>query len=158
MLADSYTRALKRYDVDLYAGRTKDGALCVFRKHKSFELVFDEDGLKLFNLVTRPQFIFAITENWGLSGKPCQWGIDHVLDHVRKIDTQANERLFEEMDEANDRVDKAERRKMRNEIESFWIDNRREFVKATDDILVHSLSKDEPRKRLKDRSIKNGNY
>jgi hypothetical protein len=65
--------------------------------------------------------------------------------------------MFDELDEQNEAVDKSKKRALRNEIEAFWSHERRRFAKATDHILTHSLSKDEPKKRLKDRSIKNGN-
>ena len=153
-----YTKYLKRYDPDLYCDHNRGGVMCVFRKAKRYEPVCVDDGFKFLNLTVDKQYVCALTENWSLSTKPRQWGIDHVLTKIRQIDCQANEQMFEAMDAANDAVDMAEKRKLRNEIEAFWIDNRREFAKATDDILVHSLSKDEPRKRKKDRSIKNGNY
>lgn len=153
-----YTKYLKRYDKDLYADHNRDGVICVFRKTKRYEPVVVDQGFKFLNLISDKQYVCALTENWSLSTKPRQWGVDHVLTKIRQIDSQCNERMFEAMDAANDAVDEAERRSLRNDIEAFWIDNRREFAKATDDILVHSLSKDEPRKRLKDRSIKNGNH
>lgn len=154
----SYTRALKRYDPDLFAGRTMDGMPCVFRKHRRFEPICEWDGGKLLNLVTDKQYVFAITDNWSMSGTPRDWGIDDVLGHLRMIDTLANKRMFEEMDEANAEVDEANQRHLRTEMEGFWSYERKRFAKATDDILTHSLSKDEPRKRLKDRSVKNGNH
>ncbi len=79
------------------------------------------------------------------------------MDKIREMDVLANERLFEEMDLSNEKVDESNKRAMKNDIESFCIENRRAFAKATDDILTHSLSKDEPKRRLKDRRIKNGN-
>ncbi len=154
----SYTKALKSYDRELFAGRTKDGVACVFRKHKRFVPVSEWNGGRLMTLMEDKQLIFALTENWLASGRPRSWGIDHVIDRIKAIDSQANERLFEEMDAHNEKVDQSKRREMRNEMEAFWSHERRRFAKATDDILTHSLSKDEPRKRLKDRSIKNGNY
>lgn len=159
MLVQSYTKALKRYDPDLFAGRTKDGALCVFRNVKSFEYVCDFAESRLMNLVERKQFVFALTDNWALSGIPRAWGIDHVLGRVKEMDVKANERFFEELDEKNEKVDELKRRSFRNEAEAFFADNRREFAKGVDEIVgcTHTLSKDEPRKRLKDRSIKNGN-
>lgn len=155
MILSSYTRALKRYDPDLYAGRTMDGAPCVFRKVKRYYPVSEWDGGKLYELKRDKQLVFAITENWTMRTAPRDWGIDDVLGHVREIDALANARLFEELDAANDRVDESNKRALRNEMEGFWACERRRFAKATDDILTHSLSKDEPRKRLKDRSIKN---
>lgn len=154
----SYTKVLKRYDPDLFAGRTNMGMPAVFRKYKRFEPVVETEGFKLMNLRTEVQLVFALTDNWLMSGKPRDWGIDDVLDRVQRSDLQANEKLIEEMDAQNEEVDKIKKKDLRNQVENFWIDERRRFAKATDDILTHSLSKDEPRKRLKDRSIKNGNY
>ena len=151
----SYTKALKRYDSALYAGRTMDGLPCVFRKTKRFEVVSEWEGGKLLNLRECKQYVFALTDNWAASGKPVDWGIDFVLQKVRQSDALANERLFEELDAYNDKVDESKKRTLRNEMEAFWSHERRRFAKATDGILTHSLSKDEPRKRLKDRSIKN---
>ncbi len=154
----SYTKALRSYDRDLFAGRTKDGLLCVFRKSKRYDLVCDAVDFKLYNLRDDKQFVFAITDNWMATGKPRDWGIERVLGRVREIDVVANKRLFDEMDAHNEKVDESKQRGIRNEMEAFWSHERRRFAKATDDILTHSLSKDEPRKRLKDRSIKNAKY
>lgn len=157
MFLSSYTRALKQYDSDLYAGRTKDGLPCVFRKSKRYDLVGEWDGMKLLNLRDDIQFVFALTDNWLASGKPRDWGIDFVLQKIKSIDALANERFLEEIDEQNENVEKSRARALKNEMEAFWSHERRRFAKATDGILTHSLSKDEPKKRLKDRSIKNGN-
>ena len=157
MFLQSYTRALKSYDSDLYAGLSKDGLACVFRKSKRYELVAELDGIPLLNLKDDKQFVIALTDNWLASGKPREWGIDFVLQKVKSIDALANERFIEEIDEQNERVEKSRARSLKNEMEAFWSHERRRFAKATNDILTHSLSKDEPKKRLKDRSIKNGN-
>lgn len=158
-LESLYTKSLRRYDKDLFAGRTKDGVLCVFRKTKRYEPVVVSDSFKILNLKEDKVFVFALTDTWTLAGVPRMWGVDHVLNRVKQIDTQANERFFEEMEEKNEAVDKSQKRKFRNEAEAFWADNRKEFIKAVDTTYgtTVSLSRDEPRKRLKDRSIKNGN-
>ena len=153
----SYTKALKRYDRELYADRTKDGALCVFRKVKRFVPVCENEGFRLLNLTEDKQYVFALTDNWTLSGKPINWGIDDVLGRIKKLDCWANKNLFEELDAENEKVDERKRRDLRNEMDAFWSHERDRFKTATSDILTHSLSKDNPRKRLQDRSIKNGN-
>jgi hypothetical protein len=154
----SYTKALRRYDRDLFVERTKDGALCVFRKVKRYKPVCVSEGFRLMNLTECKEFVFALTDNWTLSGRPVEWGIDRVISRLQQHDAWENERFFEELDRENEKVDESRRRALKNEAEAFWSDNRRAFQRATDDILTHSLSKDEPKKRLKDRSIKNGNY
>lgn len=158
MFLRSYTKALRSYDRDLFAGRTMDGLPCVFRKTKRFVPVFEWDGGKMLTLTEDKQFVIALTDNWTATGKPRDWGIDFVLNRIKEIDALANERFFEEMDQANAKIDESKKRSLRNEMEGFWSYERRRFAKATDDILTHSLSKDEPKKRLKDRSIKNGNH
>lgn len=160
LLESLYTKALKSYDRELFAARTKDGVLCVFRKSKRYEPVVVSDSFKILNLKEDKVLIFALTDTWTMGGVPRMWGVDSVLNRIKMIDTQANERFFEEMEEKNESVDKSSKRKFRNEAEAFWSDNRKEFIKAVDTTYgtTTSLSKDEPRKRLKDRSIKNGNY
>lgn len=155
--ARKYTRALKRYDQDLFCAHNMDHVLCVFRKHKRYLPVCVTDGFKLMNLTVDKQYVFSLTEDWTLKSKPRAWGVDFVLNHLREIDFFANEALVDEIERKNEQVDKSKERHFQNEAEAFWSDNRRAFAKATDHILTHSLSKDEPRKRLKDRSIKNGN-
>jgi hypothetical protein len=155
VLLSAYTKALKSYDRELFAGMSKDGLPCVFRRSKRFEVVYEEEGVRLLNLVEGKQYVCAITDNWTATGKRREWGIDDVVDHIRKIDVVANKALFDEMDAHNEKVEESKKRDVRNNIESFWIDQRRAFQKATEHVLTHSMSKDEPRKRLKDRSIKN---
>ncbi len=154
----SYTKALKRYDTALFAGRTRDGLPCVFRKSKRYEYVCEWEGLRLSNLKDDYQFVFALTDTWSATGKPRDWGIDFVLERIKQCDAVANEKLFEEMDAHNEKVDQSKKRALKNEMEAFWSHERRRFAKATDGILTHSLSHDEPRKRLQDRSIKNAKY
>lgn len=159
MLKDSYTKALKRYDRDLYAERNRDGVICIFRKYKRYEPVIESESFRFLNLIQDKQFVCALTENWTLRTEPRMWGIDHVLNKMREMDLQYNERMLEALEEQEKKVEEAERRSFRNEAEAFFADHRSEFVKTFDQTmgLTHSLSKDEPRKRLKDRSIKNGN-
>lgn len=158
MLLSSYTKALKRYDPDLYAGLTMDGIPCVFRKVKRYFPVIEWDGGRLLDLRRDKQIIFGITHNWTMRGVPRAWGIDDVLGHVQQIDSLANARMFDEMDAKNDAVDSSKQKAIRNEIEGFMSYERRRFAKTFDENLglMHSTSMDEPRKRLKDRSIKNG--
>jgi len=157
MFLDSYTKALKSYDSELFAGRTKDGVPCVFRRTKRYFPIYEWEGGKLLDLRYDKEFIIALTENWTARGKPRDWGIDRVLNRIQEIDALANEKLFDELDAQNEKVDESRKRSLRNEMEGFWSHERRRFAKATDGILTHSLSHDEPKKRLKDRSIKNGN-
>lgn len=156
--ARAYTRAVKRYDRDLYCDKNRMGVLCIFRRVKRYIPVVEAKDFKLLNLAEDKQLVFSLTDTWTAQGKPRAWGVDIVLDRLREIDLQARERLIEEMDAANERVDQSLERDRRNKFEAFASDFRHIVKKETDDILIHSLSKDEPNKRLRDRRIKNGNY
>jgi hypothetical protein len=156
----SYTKALRRYDGELFAGRTKDGVPCVFRRIKRWMPITKADGFKLMVLKEDKEFIFALTDTWLATGQPREWGVDHVLSRIREIDTQANEDLIRKWDEQNERVDQSRQRHFDNEAEAFLKDNRRQFVKEMEEIapMARSLPRNEKRKILRDRRIKNGNY
>lgn len=153
----SYTKALKRYDRDLFVERTKDGALCVFRKVKRFVPECVSEGFSFLNLIEDKQLVFALTDTWTVSGKPVDWGIDDVLGRVQKLDCWANKNFVEEMDAENEKIDAIRQKDLKNEMEAFWSDERERVKRATSDILTHSLSKDNKRQILQDRSFKNGN-
>ncbi len=154
MYLQSYTRALKNYDRDLFADRNREGITCVFRKIKRWVPVCVDENFKLMNLIEDRQFCFAVTDTWTLAGHPIDWGIDDVVGRIQKMDVLASKDFFAQMDAENERQDEIKKKDLRNEMEAFWSHERRRFAKATDGILTHSLSKDEKRKRLKDRSIK----
>lgn len=153
----SLTKALKIYDPELFAGQTKDGVPCVFRRTKRWEPAYEGEDFTLRTLVEGKQLVFALTDTWTVMGTPRFWGFDTVLGRVQKLDAWANKNFFEELDAENDKVDERSRRALKNEMEAFWSDERERFKKATGDILTHSMSKDNKRQKNLDRSIKNGN-
>lgn len=155
---DSYTKALKRYDRDLFAGRTREGTPCVFRRVKRFVPVIESDDFRLMTLKESKDFVFALTDTWLATGQPRDWGIDHVLNRISEIDTQRHEDFIRKMDEANEKVDKSRARHLDNEAEAYLKDNRRQFVDEFEAIapMARSLPRIEKRKILRDRSIKNG--
>lgn len=157
MFASELTKTLKRYDRDLFAEAAHDGQVRVFRKVRHAVPVVECEDYRLLTLVDKKQFVIALTDTWTMQGNPRQWGSDFVLNKLREMDSQANERIFEEFERAEERREQSKRRSAKNELEGKASYYRRAFAKATDDILVHSLSKDEPTKRKKDRSLKNGN-
>lgn len=156
----AYERVLKRYDESLFVQRNVDGVLCVFKHSKRFVPVFEAEGYRLSNLIRSKEYVFALTDTWGLTGKPRDYGVDDVLAHLQKIDSLANARFMEEAEELNARKDQSKKRALRNEMEAFWSHERNRFKKAIDESVgtTASLDKSETKKRLRDRRIKNGNY
>lgn len=156
----SYEQALKRYDSDLFVDRNQDGVLCVFKTQKRFEPVCETDGFRILNLREGKDFVCAITDTWGLNGRQRDYGIDDLLNHIQKIDSLANAKFLEDVDAANAKVDEARDRTLKNEMQGMLAYEKKRFQRAFDEIapISKGMSKDEPKKRLKERSIKNGNY
>jgi hypothetical protein len=160
LYAKAYERALKRYDPDLFVERNVDGVLCVFKHHKRFVPVIDADGFKLYNLTYDKQYVFAITDTWGPRGKQRDYGVDDILHHIQKIDSLANAKFLEEIDEANAKVDKDKDKRLKNEWEGMLAYEKKRMQRAFDTIapISRGMSKADNKKRLRDRRIKNGNY
>lgn len=144
------TRVLKEHDRSLFAKRNADGIICVMRKNKRYVGPVDLNDAPFFNLIESPDYVFALTENWTTSGRPVPWGSEVVVRRIKEIDLWNREKYFEEVEEANERVDKAKRRHFRNEMEAFASDWRREFAKATNDINTSTMDKSEKRRRKRD--------
>lgn len=154
----AYERALKRYDESLFVQRNADGVLCVFKHSKRFMRVCEAEGYRLLNLVKSKEYVFALTDTWGINGKPRDYGVDDVVDHLKKIDSLANARFLEEAEERNAQSEKSKKRALRNEMEAFWSHERNRFKRAIDESVgtTTSLDKSDRKKRLRDRRIKNG--
>ena len=144
-----YNKAIKEYDRELYAHRDEDGLISIMRMRKRYVL-YDVDGVDLHALIDSPDFIFALTDTWNKIGKPVPWGSDRVLKRLKEIDAWAKKDLIEELDEQNEKVDQSKARSVRNEMEAMFSDSRKQFAKATDGILTHSLDKTEKKRRIKD--------
>jgi hypothetical protein len=144
-----YNRAVKKYDPELYAKRDDDGFISVYRNGKRWA-VYDVDGTEVAFLIPSPTFVFALTDNWSKTGQPRNWGQDRVLERLRDIDAWARKDLLRELEEKEELIEESRARSLRNEAEAFWADNRRQFAKATDGILTHSLDKTEKKRRIQD--------
>ena len=144
-----YNKAIKQYDRHLFARRGEDGFISIMRENKRWAL-YDVDGLDFHALIDSPEFIFAITDNWTKTGQYVPWGSDQVVRRLKDIDAWAKKDLIAEIDEQNEKVDQSKSRALKNEMEAMFIDGRKAFAKATNDILTHSLDKSDKKRRIKD--------
>lgn len=135
-----YTKAVKRYDPELYAQRDDDGIVSIMRNGKRWQ-VYDVDGDEIAFLVPSPSHIFALTENWSKTGQPRFWSPDRVLSRLGEIDAWAREDLLAKLEAEEEKHRESSKRHMRNESEAFWLDQRKTFAKATDGILTHSMNR-----------------
>lgn len=128
----SLNRILKSYDRELYAQCTKLPRIDVYRRNR--------DGL------SAPHFVFALTDNWSVSGRPVEWGLEVVIQRLKAIDLWNNGETFEDLEKQYEA--KAERgaKHLRNDIESFLGEFRRQFARATDSINTGTMDKKTSRK------------
>lgn len=140
-------RIREYYDKDL-AAFVSDDKICVFRKTKRW-VTYSFNGFDFSYPHPQWDYIFALTDTWGLNGKPVLWGIDQIYEHLKEIDARDNPRLMEELEAKHDKAKELKDRRRRNNIEAFCRDWRRSFAKATDGINTSTLEKIDKR-RLKD--------
>lgn len=144
-----YNRVVRSYDRELYAQRSEDGLVSILRKNFRY-VAYDIDGASVHVLTPSPEFVFALTDNWTKRGQPRQWPADDVLFRIREIDHWAKQDLMEELERQNEEIEKKKRRHIRNEMEAFASDFRKDFARATNDINVSILDKSEKRRRIRD--------
>jgi len=93
-----------------------------------------------------PHYVFSLTDNWTLTGKPVEWGSEPILARLKAMDLWNSGVGLEEMFEHNDKVELSKERARKNNIESFLLDFRRQFAKTFDGVNTANLKKIDKRK------------
>lgn len=150
---DDVTKFVKRFDPMLYCDSHAEGKLCVFRKSKRVES-YDVGGLMIDFIRPAPYFVFALTDNWLLTGNPVDRGLEQIRDRLMKIDLWSRD-LVKEIADRQEEISQSRSRDVDNHIESYLLDHRKEFARASNDVLTHSMKKVDRRKK-DERKVKNG--
>lgn len=128
----SLNRILKSYDRELYAQCTKLPRIDVYRRNR--------DGL------SAPHFVFALTDNWSVSGRPVEWGLEVVIQRLKAIDLWNNGETFEDLEKQYEKKAEQGQKNLKNDIESFLGEFRHQFARATDGINTGTMDKKTSRK------------
>lgn len=123
----SINRHIKQLDPELFAASHKAPRIDVYR----------QSTMKL----GPPYLVFSLTEDWTVSTAPVEWGIEPIMARLKAIDLWNNGETVETLNEHNESVRKSKRRDLRNNIESFFGEFRRQFAKATNEINTSLLPK-----------------
>lgn len=148
---DIITREVKTHDSKLYCARNTEGMLCIYRKSFRYESYQLEDSSWLTVSRPAPHFIFALSDNWNSNGKPVEWGVLPILARLKALDLW-NRDIVGEMEDQYEKEEKSNLRTLRNNTESFLLDFRKQFARATNDVRVANLEKKDSRriKRIKE--------
>lgn len=139
--AETLTSHLKRYDQNLFASGDRKvsgilnplGAIWVLRKNSARP--------------HEPHIVFALTDNWTIHGKPREWGIEVVLNRLRAMDLWRDDQVINRLEADYSKSEESEKRAGRNNIESFLLDFRKDFAKATNHINTSLLPKTDARRK-----------
>ena len=129
---DSFVR---QFDRKLYARRI-NGMIQIWREGERSEVIPIEAEDQNYILRPNPQFILALTDNWKLSGNPVDHGLEPLGRMLRSMDAWNDDSYFDRMFKARERAEEDKSRARRNEFRAIAADSRRDFAKATNDIVV----------------------
>jgi hypothetical protein len=127
-------RELRSYDRNLFAVQANTGVIHVLRKAEKWEAA-DALDIEEADKSTRPQFIFATTDDWTQSGSPREWGIEPIMEHLRAMDSwTASERPLAKIRRNRERLEQETKRAWENTNRAIAADMRRDFARVTNDI------------------------
>lgn len=122
----SLNKALRGYDSQLFAVRTKDRIDVMRSSSFGFH---------------PPHFLFCLTDTWTTKGRSVDWGIEPVMSRIKAIDIWRDDTMVERLLNDYQEDEKAQERSMHNNIEAFLYDFRSEFKKTFSDVNTASMEK-----------------
>jgi hypothetical protein len=125
--AKTLTRHLRAHDSKLFAVNFKEDRIDVYRK--------SDLGCN------PPHFLFPLTDDWTISGRPVEWGIEVVLARIKAHDLWRDDSLAEQLIASYEKASESKDRDRRNNLESFLYDYRSTFAKATNGVNTSLLPK-----------------
>lgn len=140
------TGAVKRHDPKLFVKKDDFGRMVVWRE--SYELrPYNIDGAVIHCMESAPHFIMALTHNWTMTGNPCDWGVDPLLERLKVIDGwSAKSFVNAEMEEVNQRANKSLKRDMDNKLEAAAYESHATFKKVFSDVNTANMKKIDKRR------------
>lgn len=138
-------RELKFFDQKLYAVKTEQGLVQIYRKGIRWES-FDTGFGVLFYSRSDPHYILSLTDDWSLHGEPVDWGIEPLLARLREID-EHNQDVLGRIHEENRKKEELRKRAYSNERKAMAYDLRRDFARAVNDVNTSTLEKVDLRRK-----------
>lgn len=138
-------RELKFFDRKLYADKTADGKVQIFREGVQWDSIPFENSVLWYSR-PQPYYILSLTHNWAQQGKPVEWGLEPLLMRLREIDDHRID-VLGKIHEENEKRAQLARRSKHNEYKAAAADSRRDFARAVNDINTSTLNKVDSRRK-----------
>lgn len=130
------TQLVKGYDQDLFAMRDEHGVVHIYRKKPRIMGSFNWGGCEYAYSGIENQYIFSLTHNWKFAGRPVEWGIEPIYEYLTEIDSWRDDRGYDEFCKLREKREEWKKESQRHEFRARAADMRRDFAKATNDIVV----------------------
>ena len=114
-------RSLKAHDDQLFARRESTDMIIVYRRGIAWQSC-ELNGTPLLFSIPSPRFIFALTDNWTVSGKPVDYGVEVVMARLRAIDAWNREDIADELINEYEKARLSGINNQKNNLESFLYD------------------------------------
>lgn len=142
---DSRTRTVNRlvksYDEALMARRDGKGVIHVYRK-KPRAACFEHNGIQYVHVFNVDDYIFSLTDTWKHEGRPVERGLEPIWQKISELDSWRDDTGYDEFAKRRERAEADKKRMRRNEFRARAADARRDFAKATNDIVVRQEALD----------------
>lgn len=70
-----------------------------------------------------------------------EWGVDVIINRIKAHDLWRDDTIVDTLNRENEKVKAGEKRDFKNSVESFLLDFRKQFARATDEINTGTLNK-----------------
>lgn len=150
---DQITKAIKKYDRELYCDWSPQGPLVIYRKGHRYEPM-EVNGVIIHYQIPSPHYVFALTDTWVITGKSIEWGIEPILARLKAMDLWRDDDIIKEHTRNYHKGEESKARDQRNSIESFLYEFRSQFAKATNNVNTSLLDKRKDRRFKDDLKIK----
>lgn len=132
---------LKGYDDRLCVRMGASGIRRVYRE-RPVANSFVYGGKSYVFVKTAYDWVISLTDDWSDEGRPVDWGIEPLWRKFLQMDSWRDDTGYERFVERRRRYEQDQERFRRNEFRARAADARKDFAKATNDIVVKQESLD----------------
>lgn len=126
---------VKRYDGKLLARRDNKGVIHVYRK-RAIADSFRYEDISYVHVFYVDDYVISLTDTWTHEGKPVEWGLEPIWQKFCQMDSWRDDTGFERFCKSREKHEQDKQRQLKNTLRAKAADMRKDFAKATNDLVV----------------------